>query len=366
MYKDIEKKLSLLTEPTVVDSRDFDTLLTENIEALKKYLGEDYEPLESDPFMKKLRVLTLRQLHNVVDKNETIKQLLVTTATGANLDNLGAGVGVFRDGGEYPIAPFEFSLSATLDSNTTVPKGTLLNDDSDSYRAELLEDVIIKAGELKAVGKAALHLFVKNSDIKTENIVTDMPFVVEAKQLESFANGDEAESDDRYRVRIISSFSRFSTAGSREAYEFYTYSADSRIDDVLVVSPEPLVVEVWIHSFDGVDDVMIDRVRNSLNDRYVRPLSDKVEVKKAKELSLSISATVVVESLLNAGEIEKRIRANFDKSFFIGQGLVESDFFKRCHVGGVVSVESDFKGFEVDKTSVLSSLSLDLEFKEDK
>jgi len=327
-------------------------------------LGDDYVPLESDPYMKKLRVLTLRQLHNVVDKNETIKQLLVTTATGANLDNLGAGVGVFRDAGEYPVAMFEFSLSVDLDVDAVIPKGTLLNSADDKYKAELLDDVVIKAGDIKGFGKVALQVYTKESEIKTENIVTDMPFVVIAKQLEAFSGGDEAESDDRYRVRIISSFSRFSTAGSREAYEYWAYSADSRIDDVVIISPEPMVVDVYIYSFSGVDDEMIRRVANSLNDRYVRPLSDKVNIKKPVSMGYKGKATVFVKSLLDSGEIEKRIRANFDNSFYIGQDLPKSEFFKRCQVEGVVRVASDFEDIFVSDTAVIDSFELELEFRE--
>ena len=364
MYRDIEERLSLLPAPTVMDERNFDELLAENIEALKRFLGEEYIPLESDPFMKKLRVLTLRQLHNIVDKNETIKQLLVTTATGANLDNLGASVGVFRDAGEYPVALFEFSLSVDLDYDVVVPKGTVLNSDDDRYKSLLLEDVVIKAGELVGRGKVALQVYTKTSEIKTENIVTDMPFVVSAEQLESFSGGDEAEDDDRYRVRIISSFSRFSTAGSYEAYEYWTYSADSRIDDVVIVSPEPMVVDVYIHSFSGVDDVMIKRVEDKLNDRYVRPLSDKVNVKKPVYMGYKGKAIVFVKSLLDSGEIGKRIRANFDNSFYIGQDLPKSEFFKKCHVAGVVRVVSDFEDIIVSDTAVINSFDLDLEFRE--
>ncbi len=364
MYKNIEKNLSLLPAPTVVDERNFEELLSENIEALKRFLGEDYIPLESDPFMKKLRVLTLRQLHNIVDKNETIKQLLVTTATGANLDNLGASVGVFRDAGEYPVALFEFSLSVELDHDITLPKDTLLNSDDDIYKSLLLEDVVIKAGDIKATGKVALQVYTKTSEIKTENIVTDMPFVVEAKQLESFSGGDEAESDDRYRVRIISSFSRFSTAGAYDSYEYWAYSADSRIDDVVILSPEPLVVDVYVHSFSGVDDVMIKRVDEALNDRYVRPLSDKVTVKKPTYKNIKTSAVVFLNSLLNSGEIKKRIEANFENSFYIGQGLAKSEFFKKCHVDGVVRVESDFEDIEIDNKTVIKSFELDLDFRE--
>lgn len=364
MYENIEKQLSSLQDPLAFDIKSFDEILSENISLAKEVLGSDWLPLESDPYMKKLRVLTLRQLHNQADKKETVKQLLVTTATGVNLDNLGVSENVFRDGGEFPYANFEFKLLVQRDEQVVIPRGLILNDDDDLYRARVVEDVIIPHGELSGVSKVELESFVEQSDVKTENIVTELPFWVDVKQLEIFKNGASAESDDRYRLRIIASNDRFSTAGSVEAYKYHSISADSRIDDIVVLDENVLDVNIYLASFSGVDDLMINRVYEACNKRYVRPLGDNLIVKPAEIVELNISATIELFDLLKQGEIDTAIRANFENSFFIGQDFVRSDFIRKCHIDGVYRVDSDYKDSIVNNKQIIKIKSLSLNFVE--
>jgi phage-related baseplate assembly protein len=364
MYENLEKQLSSLKEPLAFNIKTFDEILSENISLAKEVLGSDWLPLESDPYMKKLRVLTLRQLHNQADKKETVKQLLVTTATGVNLDNLGASENVFRDGGEFPYANFEFKLLVQRDEQVVIPRGLVLNDDDDLYRARVVEDVIIPAGELSGVSKVELESFVVESDVKTENIVTELPFGVDVKQLEIFKNGATAESDDRYRLRIIASNDRYSTAGSVEAYTYHAVSADSRIDDIVVLDENVLDVNIYLASFSCVDDLMINRVYEACNKRYVRPLGDNLIVKPAEIVELNISATIELFDLLKQGEIDTAIRANFENSFFIGQDFVRSDFIRKCHIDGVYRVDTDFNDVIVNNKQIIKIKSLSLNFVE--
>jgi phage-related baseplate assembly protein len=364
MYEKIEKELLSLQEPLVFSLKSFDELLNENIALAKDVLGEDWIPLESDPYMKKLRVLTLRQLHNQADKKETVKQLLLTTATGANLDNLGASENVFRDAGEYPYTNFEFKLLVESKSEIVIPAGLILSDETKEHHAKVVESVSIAPGMLSCIVKVELQEFVEESEVKTEKIVTDLPFALEIKQLDAFKHGASAESDDRYRLRIIASKDRYATAGSKEAYIYHAVSADSRIDDIVVLDEKVLEVNIYIASFSGVDSSMIKRVEEACNKRYVRPLGDRVIVKAAEILELKLSATIEVFDLLKQYEIEKSIRENFSNSFFIGQDFVRSDFIRKCHIDGVYRVDTDFKDVIVSDKQIIKIASLTLVFKE--
>ena len=365
MYKDIEKQLLSLQEPTVFNIKTFDELLAENIELAKEILGSDWLPLESDPYMKKLRVLTLRQMHNQADKKETVKQLLVTTATGKDLDNLGASVGIFRDSGEYPYTNFEFKLLAQSDDDVVIPKGLILNDLEDKHRAFVVEDVVITTGAERGIAKVELLEFVEQSDVKCENIVTELTFGVEVKQLGIFDNGASFESDDRYRFRIIASNNRYSVAGPTEAYKYFVYEADARIDDVSIPDDnEVLHVDIYIASFSGVDDVMIQRANVACNDKYTRPIGDKVSVLPAEIIALDIDVKIELFDLLKQSDVEKRIRENFLNSFFIGQNFVRSDLIRKCHIDGVYRVSSDFEDVLVSNKQIIKIESLNLEFVE--
>ena len=134
-------ELEKLHTPTAVIVRSFEDVFQENIEIAKEVLGSDWEPLESDPYVKNIRVLTLRQLHNDADKNITILDELVTTAKGKMLDHIGLGRGVVRDLGEYPYAEFKFTLTDTVEAEVVVPKGTILNSSDDKYKAQTVDDL---------------------------------------------------------------------------------------------------------------------------------------------------------------------------------------------------------------------------------
>ena len=368
MYEDLSKKISSLQEPTAFKIKTFDELLAENVALAKTVLSTDeteWLPLESDPYMKKLRVLTLRQIHNQNDKRETVKQLLVTTATGVDLDHIGAEFGVFRDSGEYPYTNFEFKLLVTSDEDITIPAGLILNSDDDLYKAHTVDDVTIFAGNLVAIVKVELEQYVLQSEIETENLVTELTYALEIKQLDIFSNGAVAEDDDRYRLRIIASNARYSTAGSIEAYKYFAFSADSRIDDVSIPDDnEALNVDIYLASFDIVDETMINKVYEACNARYTRPLNDNLSVKPTEIISLDLTAEIEVFDLLKQSELDAEIRANFENSFFIGQNFVESDFIRKCHINGVYRVYSDFNDVMATDKQIIKVNSLTLNFKE--
>ncbi len=366
MYRDLEKKLSFLQEPTVIKNKTFDELFNENITEAKKILndnGIEWLPLESDPYTKNIRVLTLRQLHNQMDKNLTVKSLLLTTATGVDLDNLGTGLKVFRDEGEYPYTTFEFTLLATSNQDTVIPKGLVLSSDDFKHKARTKKETIIKAGEEKARVIVELEEYINESDVKTEILVTDLTYGVEIKQLDIFKNGSDAESDHRYRLRLISSHDKYNTAGSESAYKFYTYSADARIDDVSIPTDnEPLEVNIYIASFDGVDDAMIQRVYKACNEKYTRPLGDKLSVYPAQLIELDLTADIQLLDLLKQDEIDTQIKANFENSFFIGQDFMKLDFYRKCGVDGVYDVKSDFEDITVNDKQIIKINSINFNY----
>jgi phage-related baseplate assembly protein len=363
---ELEKRLETLPTPTIIKIDDFEKHLAENIILAKEVLGTDWQPLEADPYMKKLRILTLRQLHNRADKNETIKQLLITTATGINLDHLGTQKDVLRDLGEKPRALVKFSLSREMPFDVIVPADTMLNNSqmvtvTELFTAKVTEDTVIKKGELDCTVSIELDAYIEQSDIKCEEIVTTIPYVAKAEQLSRFENGFALESDERYRYRIIKSNAKYSTAGCEDAYEFYTRMADSRIDDV-VISASDGVVSIVVHSFSSTDQAMIERVTKSVNAKSVRPISDSPIVKIAEKIEVILDVNIELYDLTEQTITEQRIKANFDKSFHIGQDLVLSDVLRKCHLENVYRVNTSFTDVLANKEQVINIVEINLSF----
>ncbi|MDE5602443.1 MAG: baseplate J/gp47 family protein, partial [Helicobacter sp.] len=255
----------------------YEELLVE-IEALIKRFYPNYERLESDSFSVLMEAFAYKVALLEQRRVNSIKSLLLRYAKGEDLDNFCENQGIKRLDGARPYANYTFSLKKSFNQDLILPKGLELGDESGEHRAFLRDSLTLKAGELSVDGIVEYFKKQKFAKIKCENLLTPLTFSLQVKAQESFADGGEVESDEAFRERYILSLHSHTTAGSEKAYVFHAKSADSRIDDVAVFTSEdrPGVVEVIIHSSEGVDDLMLQRVREVLNSDNVRPLTDKV------------------------------------------------------------------------------------------
>ncbi len=368
MYRKIEKQLLNLKDPTGIHNKTLENFIDEAVNEAKSILSTaevEWMPLEADPYMKNLRVLALRQLHNQAGNNLTILGSLLTTATGIDLDHIGTGLKLFRDPGEYPYADFKLSINSISNRDINIPAGMILNTEDDDLKAITTTAVVISAGSLDVTVRAELEVYIKESSLKTEKLLTDLTFALKIKQLTIFKNGAIAENDHRYRLRLIASKDRYSTAGSIEAYTFYTYAANSQVNDVSIpLDNKPLDVDIYISSFTGVNNEMIKDVYESCSAEYVRPLGDNLNVYAAKEINVNLTADIQLFNLLDQSKIDEEIKANLNNSFFIGQDFVNSDFIRKCHINGVYKVVSDFTDIAANAKEIIKIKSIQFNYLE--
>lgn len=88
--------LSRLPAPTIVEQLTFEQILAELITTLRPLLPGFDALVESDPVMKLLQVVAYRELLLRQGFNDAARQLMLAYATGPNLDQLAALVGVVR------------------------------------------------------------------------------------------------------------------------------------------------------------------------------------------------------------------------------------------------------------------------------
>lgn len=152
---------------------------------------------------------------------------------------------------------------------------------------------------------------------------------------------NENEDDEEFLKRAMLSVNRFSTAGSKKSYEFYTYSASATIDDVKVKRARAGVVDIYIASKDVVTNTLLEKVTNTLNKEDVRPLTDQVVVKAASIKNVTISSTIKLFDLSQEQIIDKQIQENFSKFYKIGEEIVYSDLIAKLHIPGVYKVSTN-------------------------
>jgi len=343
--------LSNLPFPSIIEELDYEAIAQRKLSKVKEILkskGVEYRESEADDLMTLIEADAYEEMLLRASLNERIKQQFLAYATGSNLDHIGVTrFAVERLQGAKPRAEFEFSLSEIKDSDIVLPKGLLLGDGE--HTAELIEDVIIDAGSLNARGEAKLNEFAESSTIKTENILTPLPWVVKAKQLTNFLGGATVEDDERYRERIWLSRERKTTAGSRMQYIFYAKSADVRVKEVEVVNGGAGVVKVYILAKDFESDSSIkEAVERALNDENIRPLTDRVAVEFATVVDVNIDATLKVKNL-SIVNLEA-VKARFSK--------YAGSFESFLSVAKVYDLLSDENVVDVILRSPISSITL--------
>lgn len=153
------------------------------------------------------------------------------------------------------------------------------------------------------------------------------------------------ESDADYLRRILLAHDAFSTAGSREAYQYFALSADPRVADAEAVRPLPGVVQVYVLARAGDGEApadLVDVVEGVLNAETVRPLSDTVRVGSATVLPFAVSATLVVrdgpDGDVVAAEAERRAREYVDERHALGEQVVVGALEARLYAPGVERV----------------------------
>ena len=107
------------------------------------------------------------------------------------------------------------------------------------------------------------------------------------------------ESDDDLRARTQLAPEAYTTAGSIGAYEFHARTADARVRDVSVTSPEPGTVLVTVLGDDvssGTPEDLLLAVQTALNEEQVRPLCDAVAVSAPELVEYQVDAVLTVGS----------------------------------------------------------------------
>ena len=176
------------------------------------------------------------------------KQNLLSYSQGKYLDAFGLLLSVERLAESKAVTTLRFTLSRTLGSVVTIPKGTEVTNgtvtfatlkDLDIPVGSLTGDVTAECTESGEVGNDYLA-----GQITT--IVKPMTFVASAENVTITSGGASAESDLDYANRIRLAPNSFSVAGPEKAYAYHAKSVNSAIVDVCIESPTPGEVDVYV------------------------------------------------------------------------------------------------------------------------
>lgn len=249
-------------------------------------------------FLRGLEAIIIQQ-RELID--QSAKMNLLAYAVGDYLDHIGILVGCERLQATAANTTMRYTLSTMREQATLIPVGSRVTAGDGVYFATT-EALSIPAGTLTGdVPATCTTAGGGGNDYaagELDKIVDPLPFVDNVTNVTASEGGTDRESDDSYRLRIQQAPEKFSCAGSKGAYIFWTKTASALISDVAVISPEPCKVNVYplLEGGELPGEEMLDIVSDTLNARTVRPLTDQVAVLAPTVKSYNVNLTYYIDA----------------------------------------------------------------------
>lgn len=285
----------------------------------RELTGKEPELGEADPINLIIKAFCLIEYQTMQYIEAKGRAELLPTSTGDALDNLAALVGIQRKSPTKATATVRFTLSEARNEVVAIPLGTRVKTQDGKYfntlsygeipKGELFADVTVQAQEC-GTGSSGLL-------IGAINILVDpIPYIAAAVNITESTGGLDTESDEDLTRRVYLAPGVYSSAGPRDAYEYYARAWRSDVADVQLDSPQPYMVDVYFVIEDGEElrlpnETELARMQEYLSAETIRPLCDLVSCNAPTEIPYGIEATywIAESDQKSTGNIQSRIAA---------------------------------------------------------
>lgn len=252
---------------------------------------------------------------DVKGKMDTVKY-----SVGDFLDLLGAfRCGATRNQAAAAVTTIRFTLSAARASVTAIPQGTRIAAGQLFFETSVYTE--IPAGDLTAdipatcmtAGETGNGL--APGELKT--LVDPVPYVQSVENTSTSSGGADRESDESFATRIFIASGKYSTAGSRNGYEYHVQDYSSAIGGVHVSSDQAAgTVDIVFVMADGSlpSAEMISAMSQHMSAETLRPMNDLVTVRAPAEVKYTVSLTYYINQSDNnrAVAIQQAVSAAVD------------------------------------------------------
>lgn len=292
-------------------STDTNALVSQLISAYENIAGVTVQPASPERlFIQWIADVIIQER---VINNYTGNQNIPSRAEGSDLDALGE---LFYDktrpAAQAAICTVRFYISEAQTSAILVPRGTRVTDKNNSLIWETTADAYI------SIGETYVDVMVQCQTVGTigngytpgqiNTLVDVFSYYDHCENITTSDDGADAATDDEYYELMRASEDAYSTAGAKGGYIYYAKQVSTEIADVVVNSPEPGQVNLYILMSDGT--IAGEEIKNAVfaacNDEHVRPMTDLVIVDDPETVSYDITFTYYIprNTSLSAAEIE--------------------------------------------------------------
>ena len=228
------------------------------------------------------------------------KQSLLKYSYSDFLDNLGLLKGVTRSPATAAVTTLRFTVSAVRQVATAIPKGTRVSAGGSVYFATDEYAEIPAGGSTVDAPATCTDAGTEGNDLAAGDLtimVDPLPYVASVVNTTATEGGTDVESDDDLAERIYLAPGAYSTAGPEDGYLFHAKQFNPSIGDVVATSNQAAgTVDIVFIMSDGKTPgaEMINGLKEYLNGKTRRPMTDLVNVSAPAEVTYTVDLTYYI------------------------------------------------------------------------
>lgn len=290
--------ISFIDNKTIEDVRD--EMVADYEEHMTKATGQTVTLPRSSPHRGVLYAAALQiyQAFQYIDRAG--KQSLLKYSYSDFLDNLGLLKGVTRSPATAAVTTLRFTISAVRQVATAIPKGTRVSAGGSIYFATDEYAEIPAGGSTVDVPATCTDTGTEGNDLAAGDLtimVDPLPYVASVVNTTATEGGTDVESDDDLAERIYLAPGAYSTAGPEDGYLFHAKQFNPSIGDVVATSNQAAgTVDIVFIMSDGKTPgtEMINGLKEYLNGKTRRPMTDLVNVSAPAEVTYTVDLTYYI------------------------------------------------------------------------
>lgn len=256
-------------------------------------------------------------------------ELMFTTATGENLDNLAAGFGVSRSGAQKAYGMAVFGRSTPYGSNITIPAGTEISTDPEGEESPVGFDtddaIVLLAGNVQCSGwVTALEAGAEGNvnEHTVTKIVSVLPLIDAVDNPYAFAGGTEETSDDEFREQFVDILHSLSK-GTVDAVESSAKACPGILSAKLQENdPSAGYCKLYVATSGGTPTAGELAIVQSKIEGYVRPVGVAFTYYGAVRVGVTVTATVTKETQYNSADVKDACEEAINE-YLLGKGMSE-------------------------------------------
>lgn len=161
------------------------------------------------------------------------------------------------------------------------------------------------------------------------NILDPLSYVSSAGNLAITQGGADTETDEHLRDRVKAVPGRFSNAGPRDAYLYFSKNAHPAITDVTVLSESGGHVDIYVLTEDEeTSSEVISAVNAACNAETVRPLTDIVSVHQPAAVHYIVEINLTILPTAVGSVVIQQVQAALDAYVLLHRNKLGKDIVR--------------------------------------